>query len=215
MSHSSSNSKGLSIEKAKSEGKIFGIASAILLCIVFFIPVKIIQAFALIGLAITGWLFLFHGSTAISISLIGEGRRRFQIAISIVIPALLSLYFIKDATSVSLKGTFVHMFSPWFLIPFGIIAYGSWWSADFLDPDHPFRGFLISCAIIFIICFLGHNGIYGEYDDYMESNSWYIENEKANRAAETGRYFGQFLVYVIISYGAMLIKLIRRTKSNA
>jgi hypothetical protein len=106
------NSAGLSIEKAKSEAKFFGIASAVLLGIVFFAPVKIIQAFALLGLAVTSWQFLFHGSTAMSMSLVGVARRRFQIAVAVVVPLLLSHYFIKDATSITLQGVMGHIFSP-------------------------------------------------------------------------------------------------------
>jgi hypothetical protein len=89
------HSAGLSIEKAKSEAKLFGIASAVLLGIVFFVPVKIIQVFALLGLAATGWQFLFHGATSLSMSLVGIARRRFQITVAVVVPLLLSLYFIK------------------------------------------------------------------------------------------------------------------------
>ena len=202
MADSDTPSVGLSIEKAKSEAKFFGIASAVLLAVVFIVPVKIIQAFVLLGLAATGWQFLFHGSTAISMSFVGVARRRFQIAVAVVVPLLLSLYFIKDATSITLQGVMGHMFSLWFLIPIGIIAYVSWFAADLLDYDYPFRGFLIACAVVFVICFMGHNGISIEHD---------IDKEAAKRAAETGRYLGQFLVYVTVSYVAMLAKLLRRT----
>jgi hypothetical protein len=214
MAESGIHSAGLSIEKAKSEAKFFGIASAVLLGILFFVPVKIIQAFALLGLAATSWQFLFHGATSLSMSLVGVARRRFQITVAVVVPLLLSLYFIKDVTSISLQGVMGYMFSPWFLIPLGIIAYVSWVAADQLNPDHPFRGFLIACAVIFVICFMGHNGIYSEYDDYTESSSMFIDKEAAKRAAETGRYHGQFLVYVVVSYAAMLTKLLRRTTPN-
>jgi hypothetical protein len=214
MADLGTGSTELSIEKVKTEAKLFGIASAVLLGIVFFVPVKIIQAFALLGLAGTGWQFLFHGSTAVSMSLMGVARRRFQIAVAVGVPLFLSLYFIKGATSIKLQGVVGHMFSPWFLIPLGLIAYVSWVAADQLNAEHPFRGFLIACTVIFVICFMGHNGIYSEYDDYTESSSMYINKEAAKRAAQTGRYFGQFLVYVLVSYVAMLIKLLRRPTPN-
>jgi hypothetical protein len=144
-------------------------------------------------------------------SLVGVARRRFQIAVAVVVPLLLSLYFIKDATSITLQGVIGHILSPWFLIPPGIITYVSWVAADQLSQDHPFRAFLITCAVLFVICFMGHNGIYSEYDGYTESSSMYIDKEAAKRAAEKGRYLGQFLVYVVVSYAAMLTKLLRRT----
>jgi hypothetical protein len=42
-----------------------------------------------------------------------------------------------------------------------------------LDEEHPFRGFLIACAVIFVICYFGHHGIYSEYDDYTDISSTY------------------------------------------
>jgi hypothetical protein len=110
---------GLSIEKVKSDAKFFGILSAVLLGIVLFVPVRLMHAFALLGLVATGWQFLFYGSTAISMSLVGVAQSRFQIAVAVVVPLWLSLYFIKDSTSVTLQGVVGHMFSPWFLILLG------------------------------------------------------------------------------------------------
>ena len=145
----------------------------------------------------------------------GIARRRFQIAIAIVVPLFLSLYFIKDTTSITLQSVLGHMFSYWFLIPLGIISFVSWAAGNQLNQDHPFRGFLIACAIIFVICFMGHNGFYSEYNDYIESSATYIDKDAAKRASETGRYLGQFLVYVVVSYSAMLTKLLMRTKPTS
>jgi len=209
MNDSAKNSEELPFEKAKSEAKFFGIASVILLVVVLIIPVKIIHLLALLGLVATVSQFVFQGSTAISISLEGVARRRFQIAVAVVVPLLLSLYFIKDTSAISLQGVFGHMFSPWFLAPLGIITYLSYVAADQLDRELPFRGFLIACAALFVICFMGHNGIYSEYDDYSDSNHYYLDKDAAKSALETGRYFGQFLVYTAFSYVAMLAKLLR------
>ncbi len=214
MVESAKDSRGLSLKRAKSEARFFGIVSAILLGVIFVIPAKIVKAFALLGIAVTGWQFLFHGSTVISMTLEGESRRRFQVFVSAVVPILLSLYLIKDAPSLTLQGLFGHMLSAWYLIPVGLIGYVSWAAADQLNGEHPFRGFLIACAVIFVICFMGHSGIYSEYDDYTESSSMYIDKEAAKRAVETGRYFGQFLVYVATSYVAMLMKMRRRRTPN-
>jgi hypothetical protein len=214
MSESDANSRGLSLARAKSEARFFGIASAILLVLILLVPVKIVKAFALLGIAVTGWQLLFHGSTAISMTLEGEARRRFQVGVSLAVPGLLSLYFIKGATLVTFDGIFGHMLSAWYLIPLGIIGYVSWVAANQLDDQHPFRGFLIAVAVLFVICFMGYNGIYSAYDDYTESSSTYIDREAAKRAAETGRYFGQFLVYVAVSYLAMLFKMHRRRTPN-
>lgn len=47
------------------------------------------------------------------------------------------------------------------------------------------------------------------YDEYSESGEWYIDDKAASRAVETGRYFVQFLLYVVVSYCAMLVRFIR------
>lgn len=197
---------GISFAKAKSEARFFGITFAILLGIFLFVPIAIVGAFALLGLVVTGWQFIFHGSTAISIKLQEEARRKFQIFISVAVPALLSFYFIKGVSTVTISGLFGHMFSAWYIIPIGIIAYASWVAASQLNKDHPFRGFLIASAVIFVICYFGHKGYFSEFDDYTESSTMFIDKEAAKRATETGRYFGQFIVYVFVSYGAMLLR---------
>jgi phosphoglycerol transferase MdoB-like AlkP superfamily enzyme len=200
----------LSIEKEKSQTRFFGIASAILLGIIIFIPFKIAKALSLIGFAVTGWRFIFHGSTAVSLALEGVARHKFQIFISVALPTLLSLYFIKDTAVVTVEGLLGHMRSIWFFLPIGIITYVSWTAADQLHREHPFRGFLIACAVIFVLCYMGHHGIYSEHDDYTDTSSTYIDKEAAQRARSTGRYFGQFWVYITVSYGAMLIKMHRK-----
>lgn len=200
----------LSFEKAQSEARFFGVASVVLLAVVLLVPVPIIKAFAVLGLAVTGWQFLFQGSTAISLTLEENRRQRFQIVISLAVPAVFSLYFIKDTPTVTLQGVIGHMFSVWFFLPLVIIGYVSWFVADQLDKEHPFRGFLIACTVIFVICFMGYHGIHDEYDEYTESSVTYIDKDAAKAAAQTGRYFGQFLLYVAVSYGAMLLKFRKR-----
>lgn len=200
----------LSFEKAQSEARFFGVGSVVLLAVVLLVPVPIIKAFAMLGLAATGWQFLFQGSTAISLTLEESRRQQFQIVISLAVPAVFSLYFIKDTPTVTLQGVIGHMFSVWFFLPLSIIGYVSWLAADQLDKEHPFRGFLIACTVIFVICFTGYHGIHDEYDEYTESSVTYTDKDAAKAAAQTGRYFGQFLLYVAVSYGAMLLKFRKR-----
>lgn len=204
------DSIGRSLKESRSLARIFGIMSAILLGIYLLVPIKIVKGFALLFLALAGWQFLFYGATAISIVLKEKSRQRFQIFVSVVVPILMSLYFIKDVPSINLEGIAGHLFSVWFLVILGILASISWGAANYLEKDHPFRGFLIACTVIFVICIMGHNGIYSEYDDYSESSSMFMDKEAAKRAAETGRYFGQFLVYVLVTYAAMYLKIRRK-----
>src|SRR5439155_11228466 len=103
--------------------------------------------------------------TAISMSLNRVARRQFQIAVALVVPLFLSLYFIKDATSITLQGVVGDMSGPYLpgrLIQLGLIALFSWAFGDQLNREHPFRGFLIACAVIFVICLKGYYGIHWE-----------------------------------------------------
>lgn len=211
MSISQSRSRGLSLERAKSGARHYGIVSAILLVVALVVPNVGIQAFAIVGLAVTGWQFLFHGSTFVSMKLDGRRRQQFQILVVSVFPLVLSLYFIRDVSTLSFYGLFGYMFSWWFLIPITIIGYGSWVGADQLDEVHPFRGFLITSMLLFIICLMGHLGILSEADDYTEESYFFQDLEAAKETAQTGRYFGQYFIYVLVSYTAMLVKRYRRT----
>lgn len=197
-------------KNAKREARLFGIVSAVLLLIVLFIS----DDFAKVGLVVTGWLFMFHGTTVVSLALERESRRWFQIFVSSAVPILASLYFIKDTPSVTFGGVAGHMISPSYLFVIALIGYFSWAGADVLNKDHPFRGFLIVSTFFFVICFMGHHGYYGEYDDYSDETGWLLDKEAAKRAAETGRYFGQFWLYVTVSYGAMLFKMMRKSKAE-
>lgn len=212
MNDASPETIGLSFKEAKSEAKLFGVVSVVLLVITLLVPAKIIAAFAFMGLVGTGSLTLFHGATAVSLSLAGAARRWFQLAVSIVVPLVLSLYFLRGTPSITVYGLFGHLLNPWFLIPFVIIGYISWTAADLLNREHPFRGFLIATAVIFIICFMGYSGIYIETDYYTDETTFGGDSETTQRAVETGRYFGQFLIYMVVSYTTMLIKLLKKKK---
>ncbi len=165
--------KELSFDEQKKEARIYGIltASCALITAFWFIPLKplkIIAVIAMLGLVGNGWLFLFHGSTVIS--MLQQGRRRllFQIFISILTPILFSIYFLKDAQSITLEGINMFIFQSWtwLLFSIGIIAYVSWLVAKYLDRDHPFRGFVIASTTLFVLCFAGqHNIRFGNDDD--------------------------------------------------
>ena len=185
----------LSFDKEKKEARGYGIATAILAIITFslsFTHIKILMiigGFSLLGLVGTGWQFLFHGSTAISMALQGTSRLLFQIFISIATPILFSIYFLKDAQSINLEGLFWFTVNVWLLLPIGIIAYISWLVAKYLDRGHPFRGFLIASTIIFVICFCGQHGIrFGNDEDaygYNDSDGIEVLNaeSKENQVA--------------------------------
>lgn len=156
------------------------------------------------------WQSYWYGTTIVSVGLQGDRRRQFQILISALTPIVLSAYFFKDVSQISVETIFGGWMSWWTLIPLAIIGYVSWHGADQIDAKHPFRGFLIATIILFVPCFLWHIGGYIEPDDYDETSSFFIDKEKAKLAAETGKYGGLYLFYVTVSYLTMLAKMRRR-----
>lgn len=196
----------LSLEKAKSEARTFGIASAVFAAIALISPSRGLAALLCIPLACTGWLFLFHGSTVISMRLQGGARRRFQVVVAVLVPLGLSLFFLHEANESSFSQMVRTFWTPWLLLPLVVFGYISWQSANQLDRDHPFRGFIIASVVLFVFCLFGYLGIYSEYDQQTETSMQYIDKEAAREARETGRYFVQYLLYVTTCYAALLAK---------
>lgn len=214
MSDLNSGASLLSLEDEKISAIVSGVISAVSGAILIFVPISSGQGIFL-GLAILGFLlafpvFIFSGSTIISMALTGVARFIFQVAVVVVIPLLLSLYFIKDSSSITLQEILGDLVNLSTLIWVGIIFWASLATSDYLDQVHPFRGFLIACALLFFICFLGHNG--ATRDVYNDVGRWGINNEKAKQNAQTGAYMSKFLVYVGVSYFVMFKKMRQRSE---
>jgi predicted Na+-dependent transporter len=187
-----------------------GIVLAICMTIIAVVSNKFILALTIIGAAIIGARFFFYASTAISIKLEGKTRTVFQIIISLVGPAILSLYFIKDAPELTLSGMIKPLLNWWTFFPLAIIAYASWAAEMVLDREYPFRGFLIGAAIIFAILFLKYNGVVLSSDDRYGDDGAGFDSVAAKNLALTGETFARFLLYVTTSYFAMLIGFRKR-----
>ncbi|MEQ1880354.1 MAG: hypothetical protein ABL878_05215 [Burkholderiales bacterium] len=198
------------LAKEKSQARRAGVASVALLVVLFLLPFTLFTGFVAFAFAVTTWQFVFHGSTAVSMCLKGGRRKLFQIAVAITFPLALSWDFAKDAPSLTASGIFGQMATPWLLFPVALIGHVSWRMAKDLDQEHPFRGFLIASAVIFIVCLFGYHGLHTEYDDYSETANMSLDKEAALEAAQSGRFFGQFLLYVVVSYAAMLARLWKR-----
>lgn len=200
----------LAFAEEKSQARGFGMAAAILLIVALLRPLKLLTAFVLLALAAASWKFVFHGATAVSMSLSGSRRNLFRIAVATAFPLVLSWYFIKDTPSVTASDVIGPMASPWLLLPIALIGYVSWAAGEQLDQQHPFRGFLIASTVLFVICLLGYHGIHSEFDDQSETSYTIIDKEAASQAAQSGRYLGQILLYVGVSYAAMFAKFWKR-----
>lgn len=174
--------------------------------VVLVVPIMVVRLYASLFLFITFWLFIFHGATIVSLHLGGTRRTCFQIAVSLAFPMVLSLYFIHDVSMLSLKNAAETINSAWLLIPVAFIGYMSWVGADQLNRDHPFRGFLIASTIVFFICYFGHHGIYYEGDPERGARFIIYYKEVSGISAQSGGYFILYLMYVAVSYGAMLLR---------
>jgi len=174
--------KELSFDDEKKQARGYGITAAI--CAFIFalsfiphFPLKAIPFLAFFVLVGTGWKFIFHGSTAISMTLQGTKRKWFQIFTSLLVPILFSIYFIKDVQSISIEGVSEYILQtwPWLCFSSGIIAFISWFVAKYLDRTYPFRGFLITSTVFFVLLFCCRHGIpLGNSDDA------YGDNESVN-----------------------------------
>jgi hypothetical protein len=213
----------LSLEREKSEARGHGIASAILLGILLLVPVPAIKILAALPLIITAWKFVFHGSTAISMALEGKSRQWFQILVCVAVPLVMSLYFFVTTArlvpSVALKIVLLRMFDDLGLVSTGIIAiiaFMSWTLADLLNQDHPFRGFMIACTVIFAICFFSYNDTRIAYESCKQMASWDREYtfEVAQLAADLGRHCWAFLAFIAVSYVAMVVRMRHRRISR-
>ena len=197
----------LSFDEQKKNARGYGIAAAICASIAAFWfiplkPLKLIAVIAMLGLVGTGSKFIFHGSTAFSMTLQGAKRKWFQIFISLIIPILFSIYFLKDAQSVTLEGINVFLFQDWIaqLFSIGLIGYFSWIVAKYLDRYHPFRGFIIASTIFFVLCLIVQHGIrIGSDDDAY--------GYRHKEAVEGGLYLFWYIRCVLISYTAMFLGL--------
>jgi hypothetical protein len=115
-------------------------------------------------------------------------RKWIQILISVLMPILFSIYFVKDTQSISLGGIneFILQTWLWLLFSTGVIAYISWRMAKYLNRTLPFRGFVISSTIIFVLCYIGLHNIHFGND---------------------GHYLYMYVIYVVTSYTAMFLGL--------
>ena len=182
--------------------KIPGACFVVSLGVIALVPVAILKFIALIAAVISGWLLVFRGATVVSHRLTGRHRQWFTVVAALAFPALISLYFLQDVRVFTFSGVFGHMVSPWFLFPVVVIAYFSWIAAEHIDEEHSIRGFLIAAAVLWLLCASGYSGVRLSDDDYDDDSADYVEQGRL-----TGRYFGQFLVYVGIAYGTMLVRL--------
>lgn len=166
---------------------------------------QIVRAAALIGAVIAGWWVIYYGSEVAVTRLSGASRLIFKVAIAVLFPLVLSMYFLKNTPHPTFTGIFGGKLNIYFLIALAVIGWISWAIAEHRTKTHDqnLRLFLIAAVVLFVISFMGYNGVDIGTDDELSGgygDSEYIADSKA-----TGRFFGQFMLYVCVSYAGLLI----------
>ena len=172
-------------------------------------PATIVGALALIVVIVGGSQFLFHGATLVSRALEGWRRTQFQVGVSLAAPIMFTLFLASRADAMP-TATLWRMLTPWLLIPLGIIAWVCWFAGGQLNPEHPFRGFLIAAAVLGVLCFFWSAGMVSDSDYDGEGSSLYLDPERAKRAKATGEYVWRFVLYVTTAYLVLFQKLRQR-----
>jgi hypothetical protein len=168
----------------------------------------VVSGFALVVCAGAVWQCLLYGSTLTSQKLQGVQRQRFQVAVSLSVPLVLTLYFVYRSETIDPVAA--GLLSWWLLLAPVVIAFASYKMSSELHSEHPFRGFIIAALVIFVWCFLKEQGVYFEGDNYDEGSSMYISKEKAEHARRTGEYVMRYTLYVVAAYTGLLAGRLRR-----
>ena len=78
-----------------------------------------------------------------------------------------------------------------------------------IDTKYPFRGYIISAAILFVISWMRSGGATGGEDSHGESFT-YLDPKRAKEFAETGLIFTQYWLYVSASYLGLFFGFMKR-----
>ncbi|MBU4277612.1 MAG: hypothetical protein KKC30_12795 [Proteobacteria bacterium] len=167
----------------------------------------IISAFLLIPLCVFIWRLMFHGLTIIAMNLTEEKNKSFQMAISILFPILISFYFISKTPEITFKGMTMGLLDIWIILPIGIIILVSWVFGEQVNKKYWFRSFIGSSLVLFFVCLYGYWGFYSIEDELSESSVTFQDKEEAAYAAKMGLYMLRYLVFVAVSYLALLVRM--------
>jgi len=174
------------------------------------LPATIVQVFAVFFVVIAGSQFFLELATFVSKALKGRRRTQFQVCLSLAVPIAFTRFLASRADVVPFQ-TLLDMFTPWLLIPLGVIGWVCWLTGSQLNREHPFRGFLIASAVLFVLCFISAMGMTTESDG--EGSYAFLDPDKAKRARETGVYVWGFVLCVTVAYVALFLRWCRTQQS--
>lgn len=173
----------------------------------------IIGPFALMTLVGAGAVFLFHLAALVSVKLEGHNRRRFQVAVSLAVPIAFAFILSARVDALPLE-TLSQVLTPWLLVPLGFLAWIGWSTGKHLDRNHPFGGFLITAAALFVLCWMWNSGMTtSESDPDGEGGGLFLDPERAKRARETGEFVYKYVLFVLTAYVGLFLGFLKREEA--
>jgi len=193
--------------EAEHSAKKFGVLTVFATLGMVVVSNNALLAMLLLGLFVVGSQFVFHGATALAMKLEGSRRLAFQIGVSLLVPAGLSIYLLRDVSDVSAVEVASHLLSPLYAVVLLILGYLSWKIGSQLNRTLPFRGYLIAAGFLFVICWMGKYGV-----NFSSGDEDYANDYDNEAVAPAGLYFAQYLLYVVVAYIGLSIRIRRRSE---
>jgi hypothetical protein len=191
--------------------RAFGIYTAIALSALAFASYVLPRSLATFGVGVFALLgavqFLFHGGTLVSMRLEGWRRAQFQVVVSLATAVMFAMFLASQADMVT--ATLYTTMTPRILIFLGITAWVCWLTGNQLNHEHPFRGFVIAAAVLFVWCLYSGAIVIVSAPDWDDEAwfGWHFDPDRAKRANATGEYVWQYILYVATAYLALFLKL--------
>jgi hypothetical protein len=147
----------------------------------------------------------YHLATLVSVKLEGRTRTCFQVAVSLAVPIVLAFILSARVDALPFE-TLSRMLTPWLLLPLGIIGLIGWCGAMELNRNHPFRPFLVTSAVLFVLCWIWNS----DMADIASSSDPFLDRELVTRKKETGAYVYRYVLYVLAAYTGLFLGFLWR-----
>ncbi len=163
-----------------------------------------------VGAAVIGSVALltaaWSGTTLVSLLLHGPARKWFQYAVALIYPLAASTYFLGSANTLDLAWSVGELITAGSALAITAAVAVGWFAAPELHQEHPFRGFLIWAALVFLFNFTGFHGTFFDDEMFGEVQSMFVDKEYSRLAAGKGFYAIAFLVYTLAGYTGLAIR---------
>lgn len=168
------------------------------------------SAFFALGLAVTGWLAIWYGSTLLSLKFSGPLRKFLQCMVSLIIPVLVSTFLLQDIEKISLV-SFEHVATFWMIVPITVLVCIGRASAKTMDIDQPQRVLMGLATAVCVLVLMKAFGIYSIREGYDES-VFVVEKSMGRFTRETGQALVSFWLFLAFAWAPVLWHLMRHAQ---